>query len=413
MSDIQHAHLYGMREAKYDWLSTHDVNSTDWNEIELQKPFHLFIPQDNNLLGEYQYGHKITEIVPLNGWGIATRKDSLLTDFARESIVERASILVNGTLEEAYAQGVNDNNSWSFSKIKSKLNGDINNRIYSYYYRPFDYRYIFYEPLMIERGDHRLPIAKHFLQGNSNLSLLVSRTGSASGSPVWDVVFAGSGLSDLNLFRRGGAFIFPLYIYPDKNDPQTSTIKEQRRPNFSYDFLTEITNKLSYTPTPEAIFYYIYAIFHSPTYRTRYAEFLKIDFPRVPLTSDDRLFRKLGEYGEELVALHLMKSPKLDQHLTQIIDKGGEFVVDAGHPKYTDGEVIINKKGDRFTGVPKSVWEFYVGGYQVCHKWLKDRKGRQLSPEDLNHYQKIIVALSETMQIMNAIVAAIPSFPIE
>ena len=206
-------------------------------------------------------------------------------------------------------------------------------------------------------------------------------------------------------------YIFPLYIYPDTDSPKE--LQEQLRPNFSDEFLTEITNKLGYTPTPEAIFYYIYAIFHSPTYRTRYAEFLKIDFPRVPLTSDDQLFRKLGEYGEELVALHLMKSPKLDQHLTQIIDKGGEFVVDAGHPKYNDGEVIINKKGDRFTGIPKSVWEFYVGGYQVCHKWLKDRKGRQLSPEDLNHYQKIIVALSETMQIMKAIDAAIPSFPIE
>ncbi|MFN9667725.1 MAG: type ISP restriction/modification enzyme, partial [Pseudanabaena sp.] len=213
---------------------------------------------------------------------------------------------------------------------------------------------------------------------------------------------------------------------PDTDNPQQSTTEEKLRPNFSDEFLTEITNKLGYTPTPEAIFYYIYAIFHSPTYRTRYAEFLKIDFPRVPLTSSDQLFRKLGEYGEELVALHLMKSPKLypsvlsDTPLTkggrgdlQIIDKGGEFVVDAGHPKYTDGEVIINKKGDRFTGVPESVWEFYVGGYQVCHKWLKDRKGRQLSPEDLNHYQKIIVALSETMQIMNAIDAAIPSFPIE
>jgi predicted helicase len=151
----------------------------------------------------------------------------------------------------------------------------------------------------------------------------------------------------------------------------------------------------------------------SPSYRSRYSEFLKIDFPRVPLTSDPELFQQLAIYGEELVALHLMKSPKLDHHLTQIIDKGGEFIVDAGHPKYTDGEVIINKKGDRFTGVPKSVWEFYVGGYQVCHKWLKDRKGRKLSPEDLNHYQKIIVALSETMQIMKAIDAAIPSFPIE
>jgi predicted helicase len=202
-----------------------------------------------------------------------------------------------------------------------------------------------------------------------------------------------------------------LYLYPESEVEEKLGIVS--RPNFSDEFLTEITNKLGYTPTPEAIFYYIYAIFHSPTYRTRYAEFLKIDFPRVPLTSDDQLFRKLGEYGEELVALHLMKSPKLDQHLTQIIDKGGEFIVDAGHPKYSDREVIINKKGDRFTGVPKSVWEFYVGGYQVCHKWLKDRKGRQLSPEDINHYQKIIVALSETIQIMKAIDAAIPSFPIE
>jgi predicted helicase len=211
--------------------------------------------------------------------------------------------------------------------------------------------------------------------------------------------------------NKGRETLFPLYLYPESEVEDKLGIL--RRPNFSDDFLKDITNKLGYTPTPEAIFYYIYAIFHSPTYRTRYAEFLKIDFPRVPLTSDDQLFRKLGEYGEELVALHLMKSPKLDQHLTKIIDKGGEFIVDAGHPKYTDGEVIINKKGDRFTGVPKSVWEFYVGGYQVCHKWLKDRKGRKLSPEDLNHYQKIIVALSETMQIMKAIDAAIPSFPIE
>ena len=207
---------------------------------------------------------------------------------------------------------------------------------------------------------------------------------------------------------RGAATVFPLYLQPERD-----SIKKEIRFNFSEEFLTEITNKLGYTPTPEAIFYYIYAIFHSPTYRTRYAEFLKIDFPRVPLTSDDNLFRQLAKHGEALVALHLMKSPKLDQPITQFIENGGDSLVDAGHPKYADGNITINKKGDKFTDIPESVWNFYVGGYQVCHKWLKDRKGRQLSPADIQHYQKIVIALSETMEIMKAIDAAIPSFPIE
>jgi predicted helicase len=212
--------------------------------------------------------------------------------------------------------------------------------------------------------------------------------------------------------NRGTMQLAPLYIYPDSNSPQLSVLKEQRRPNLSQSFLNAITAKLGYTPTPEAIFYYIYAIFHSPTYRIRYVEFLKIDFPRVPLTSSDRLFRQLAAYGEELVVLHLMRSPKLDNTITQYEDRGGNQVVD-GHPKYQQGDVIINKKGDRFTGVPENVWNFYVGGYQVCQKWLKDRKGRSLSNEDILHYQRIVVSLKETIELMAHIDAAIPGFPIE
>lgn len=132
----------------------------------------------------------------------------------------------------------------------------------------------------------------------------------------------------------GTSYLAPLYLYPSSNNSQISVLQEQRRPNFSQNFLNDITSKLGYTPTPEAIFYYIYAIFHSPTYRTRYAEFLKIDFPRVPFTSSDELFRQLAAYGEELVALHLMKSPKLDKTITQYCDRGGNQVVDAGHPKF-------------------------------------------------------------------------------
>ena len=416
MSDIQHAHLYGMREAKYDWLSTHDVNSTDWNEIEPQKPFHLFIPQNNDSLAEFQAYWKITEVMPINSIGIVTARDSLTIHWTKDEIwktVKDFASLDTELAREKYNLG-EDSRDWkvSFAQADLKQSGLSEQNLAPILYRPFDIRYTYYTAN--SRGFLCMPrseVMRNMLSG-FNLCLLTNRQ---IRTELVQHTFVGNSPADFHTLETANACVcaFPLYIYPDKDNPQKSTVKEQRRPNFSDEFLTEITNKLGYTPTPEAIFYYIYAIFHSPTYRTRYAEFLKIDFPRVPLTSNDHLFRKLGEYGEELVALHLMKSPKLDQPLTQIINKSGEFVVDVGHPKYTDGEVIINKKGDRFTGVPESVWNFYVGGYQVCHKWLKDRKGRQLSPEDLNHYQKIIVALSETMQIMKAIDAAITIFPIE
>jgi len=410
MSDIKHAHLYGMREAKYDWLSTHDVNSTDWNEIEPQKPFHLFIPQDNDLLGEFQSYWKITEAMTVNVLGFQTHRDNFAIDVDLAAIQQRLDDLRNPDISDQEIQEkyeLTESQGWKIKSARKQIQQDADweKWLIKGDFRPFDQRYCYFSTVMMDRP--RRELLDH-VAGKSNITMLLIRQMQdkvpyshvlCSNIPSIDRTFSCS---------RGAATVFPLYLYPDRN-----SISKEISSNFSDEFLTEITDKLSYTPTPEAIFYYIYAIFHSPTYRTRYAEFLKIDFPRVPLTSDDQLFRKLGEYGEELVALHLMKSSKLDQHLTQIIDNGGEFVVDAGHPKYTDGEVIINKKGDRFTGVPKSVWEFYVGGYQVCHKWLKDRKGRQLSPEDLNHYQKIIIALSETMQIMKAIDAAIPSFPIE
>ena len=210
-------------------------------------------------------------------------------------------------------------------------------------------------------------------------------------------------------------YAFPLWLYPENNVSEPSVFeKEQRNPNFSQDFLDDITEKLGYSPTPEAIFYYIYAILHSPTYRDRYAEFLKIDFPRIPLTSNDELFRQLADYGEQLVQLHLMTSPKLDNLITEFVE-GGDCTVNIGSAKtaYSKGTVKLNKKGDRFTGIPESVWNFYVGGYQVCHKWLKDRKGRTLSDEDILHYQKIIVALKETSELMTKIDQSIPGFPLK
>ena len=208
--------------------------------------------------------------------------------------------------------------------------------------------------------------------------------------------------------------LFPLYL-DDSFDfnQESAAIKGSRRANFSQDFLSELMNVLGYIPAPGKIFYYIYSVLHSPMYRTRYSEFIKSDFPRIPISSDDNLFHQLVIYGEELVALHLMKSSKLDTLITQFVGNGIEHIVDPAHPKYADGKVAINKKGDGFIGVTEAVWNFYIGGYQVCHKWLKDRKGRTLTPEDITHYQRIVVAIQETMRLMQQIDEAIPGFPIE
>lgn len=203
--------------------------------------------------------------------------------------------------------------------------------------------------------------------------------------------------------------------------------KDGRRPNLNPKFVKEFSEKLALTFItdgrgdlekefgPEDILHYMYAVFHSPSYRERYAEFLKIDFPRVPLTSDVGLFKALCPRGRELVALHLMESPGLDKKMT-IYPETGDHLVDKGYPKYfapgetapgskeplEKGRVYISKT-QYFEGVPPDVWEFQVGGYQVCHKWLKDRKGRNLSYDERIHYQKIVVALNETIRLMEEI----------
>ena len=162
---------------------------------------------------------------------------------------------------------------------------------------------------------------------------------------------------------------------------------------------------------PEDIFYYAYAVFHSPIYRTRYAEFLKIDFARLPLTSDKGLFKALAAKGAELVSLHLMESLALNKPITKYPITGSN-TVDRVSYDGNNQQVYINKT-QYFEGVPSEVWGFHIGGYQVCQKWLKDRKGRTLTYDELTHYQKVIVALKETIRLMAEIDALIPCWPIE
>ncbi|MHA1887950.1 MAG: type ISP restriction/modification enzyme, partial [Promethearchaeota archaeon] len=180
-------------------------------------------------------------------------------------------------------------------------------------------------------------------------------------------------------------------------------------PNLNPELIKSLTETCGKEPTPEEIFYYIYAVLYSPTYRTRYEEFLKIDFPRIPLTSDKNLFETLSRLGSELVSLHLMESPELDDLITEFRGGGDNVVAAIGKNSYKDGRLKINKT-QYFEGIPEEVYNFHIGGYQVCQKWLKDRKGRALSEEDILHYQKIVVALNETIRIMKEIDEAIDGY---
>ncbi len=381
MAKIFHASLHGLSEAKDLVLFASDIGKTEWLDVDLEaSKFYLLIPQSYDLRTEYDQGWKVTDIFPVNSVGIVTGQDG-------------ETIAIN----KADAESLAKKHNLSASTIKPIL------------YRPFDIRHIVYHSDVVTRS--RSNVMQHMLEGD-NLALISCRQQSQPGD--WRLCGVTSSIiescSISNKTKEINSFL-PLYIHPTTQGEIEMGIT--RKPNISAEFITKLKQNLGYTPTPEAIFHYTYAIFHSPTYRSRYAEFLKGDFPRVPLTRNIDLFHQLGELGEQLVNLHLIKSPIPDQASSPFIDHGGGCIVDAGHPKYENGKVIINKQKDGFMDVPVAVWNFHMGGYQVCHKWLKDRKGRTLSPDDIGHYQKIVVALGQSISLMKQIDEAIPNWPID
>jgi predicted helicase len=282
-------------------------------------------------------------------------------------------------------------------------------------YRPFDVRPVFYHESLIW-GMAR-PVMQHMTggQGKPNLALITSRM---TKGESFQHVFVSRTLSEVILLSSktsNNAFAFPLYVYP--TEKEIGFGETAASANYSSEFVEDCANRLQLkwilegagdlieSFGPEDLFHYIYAVFNSPMYRSRYAEFLKSDFPRVPLTTDTELFRTLCDLGSKVVALHLLDSVESPPHWNLTTDGATLYEiakVDAGFPKYEDGKVFINKSA-WFDGVSNEVWNFHIGGYQVCEKWLKVRKGRTLSPEDIAHYGKITVALRETIRLMSEI----------
>lgn len=411
---LNHIDLWGLRSEKYNYLNNNDVSSTKWTKLNPAPP-QFFL--SNRILYNHEELHdawSIGEIFKAFGSGIKTDRDPLFLDFISSDLEDKMQVFYSDKcLDSYFAKMYRVENSSSYNLLQKRKETQLElTNVKQILYRPFDNRFIYYAPGLTSRP--AWDVMQHMI--HPNFAFIVKRQARENLPYTWfgvtdSLVIDGSFAID----NKGRERIAPLYLYPDSRNPQKSLINEGRQSNFSQEFLDAVFDKLGYKPTPETIFFYIYSIFHSPTYRTRYSESLKIDFPRIPLTSNDKLFHQLSTYGEELVALHLMKSSKLDNLITKFVETSSNCIVDPGHPKYDDNSnsVLINKKGDKFTEVPKAVWEFYIGGYQVCHKWLKDRKGRTLSEEDITHYQRIVVALQETIRLMQKIDEAIPGFPLE
>ena len=435
---VYHADLWGVRETyenknlvggKYYLLQENDISLTNWENIKVDPRFYLFQSQDFELSKEQEVFWNIKDIFTDNTPGIVTARDNLTIQSTKEEVWDIVSNFANLDSEVArtkYSLG-KDSQDWKIilaqKDIKeSNLSKD---NISPILYRPFDKRYTYYTGN--SSGFHsrtRNHVMRHVVNPE-NLALISVRQ-VAEG--IFNHVLISDCIIDnrLTLSNKGYALLFPLYLYPtDKPtlfEPAPTSAPGGRRPNLDEKFIQEFAQKLNLefildgkgdqtqTFGPEDIFNYIYAVFHSPTYRTRYAEFLKIDFPRIPFTSQTQLFWQLAKLGDELVQIHLMKT-QLDEIVGFPIE-GDNIIEKITYTEPTEkqnGRVYINKT-QYINNVPSEIYNFYIGGYQVCHKWLKDRKDREFTDDDFEHYSQIVAILQRTIELMKNIDQTIENY---
>ena len=423
---IFHADLWGERESKYKWLLSNHLDSTPWKALNPSFPSYLFVPQDESQREEYEKGWEIPKIFLEFSTGIKTHRDNFVLDFDFSSLRNRIKEFRDLAIPDEDIRNkydLKDTRDWNLSQKRQSLESTPNWEDFftKCLYRPFDLRDYFHNKDVVELP--RDEVMRHMVMNEKNIAFAIGRAGQAVSGSKWDIVLCSKNVTDTNLFRRGGQAFFPLYIHRVQNE-----FSKGRRisskiilPNLSKEFLEDLSVKLGMnfisdgtgdlkkTFGPEDVFHYIYAVLHSPTYRNRYAGFLKMDFPRIPLTTNPDLFRTLCSLGENLVSYHLLEK---DLPFSTTFPVPGENVVESvQYEAENKGRAWINAT-QYFEGISPEVWNFHIGGYQVCQKWLKDRKGRPLVYQDLTHYQKIVAALSKTINLQGKIDEAIGEWPI-
>lgn len=425
-----HYDLFGKRDFKYHFLNNNSIDTITFNNIFPGPPQFFMSNKDFEIEDEYNRGLTLNTLFNINGNGIVSKRDSVAYQNSKEQVVQIIRYFLSDTVDQLLKRFHNvswDSRDGKIEFVKSDINesGLNEDLISECEYRPFDKKWTYYTGK--SKGFIGWPVKqvmRHIRQGK-NLGLVIGRQGQVVGSMPWNLSFITNTITDFNLFYRGGGMLFPLYLYPETNG-QLSTDGEQKRvPNLNPEIVKQIAEGLGLqfvsekegegevcfansadvrpefrnTFAPIDLLDYIYAVLHSPAYREKYKEFLKIDFPRVPYPTDTAIFWQLVQLGGELRQIHLLESDVVEKPITQF-NINGDYKVDK--PMYRDGSVFINET-QHFENVPEVAWNFYIGGYQPAQKWLKDRKGRVLSIDDIYHYQKIIVALTETHRLMKEI----------
>jgi len=418
---IQYCDLWGLRRHKYDWLEENDVASIahnhGWEELRPESPYYFFVPKDFALKKEYEACRSIKEIFTNSNVGFVTARDRFVIDFDYKALEDRIVEFMDLSKSDAMISdkySLHDTSSWNLAKARKDLaaNSLWKSDFRKCLYRPFDERHIYFSASLLERPV--IQIQKHLFK--PNVALLAHRP--QSPTIDYDFVFCSDKVADQcsagnKSVGAGITYAFPLWIYSNNT----------RRCNLEKAFISDMEKQLRISFTagdysgassfcPEDIFNYIYAILHSPTYRERYVEFLKVGFPRIPLASDVDLFRKLAKKGGELVALHLMKDQSLGTFVTRFPISGSNRI-EAGYPKHdgSTNRLYINEQ-QYFEGLPQNIFDMTIGGYKICDKWLRERKGKVLTFDEISVFQKVVVALKGTIEIMSEIDTLIEKWPL-
>ncbi|TXK30866.1 DNA methyltransferase [Pontibacter qinzhouensis] len=410
LGKVYHFDLFGKREVKYDFLVSNSLKTIPFNELQTSAPNYYFFQKDFDDKPLYDKGFMLLDLFKINGAGVTTAHDEFVVDESDKVLLERFTDFKNSPSDAKLLHrtfNVKEKKGWDILAGWNNLQRvkELSKYVVPFAYRPFDKHYIFYENKLVWRTVQK--VMEHFIVGD-NLGLSLVRR-SRSNEFLTPIIVNGvtdkcysSSLDNSNTF--------PLYLYPESSTQINIHDRPTRTPNLDKKIVQQIAEKVGLKFTSEKantpgtfapidILDYIYAVLHSPSYREKYKEFLKIDFPRVPYPTDADEFLSLVELGGKLRQIHLLESADVENYITSYPADGNNIV---DKPRYENGNVYINDN-QYFADVPQTAWEFYIGGYQPAQKWLKDRKGRELTFEDILHYQKIIVALTETDRLMREI----------
>ncbi len=406
---VHHADCWGSRDDKYEWLLKHDVTTTEWKEITPSTPLYLLVPRDERTMDNFQQFIPITAIFPLHSVGIVTSRDGFVFDFDRRALERRIRTFLDPNLPDDFVREsfkLKDTQAWKLAHARKALRQDEKwpDKLTRALYRPFDARWLFYHPDAIERA--REEVMTHMLR--DNLALVTPRRVELAGG--WHhALVSNLPVEHVAVSLKTIDYVFPLYCYPDDHDHDLFTLHQARgtkTPNIDPELIQALKRAYRKQPTPEQILSYVYAILYAPTYRAKYAEFLKTDFPRIPFTEDFRQFKELASLGRRLIDLHLLQSKELDPPSVRFEGAGDNRVASTKtkgfnyNPKTK--RIHINKT-QYFASVSPNLWEYRIGGYQVLHKWLKDRRDRPLSLDDIKTYCCIVTAIQRTIDLQQQV----------